>query len=199
MTTYAVLLKLPPEALDGDEGRYGRVMCSPPPTSLSAWKAARFHRRRTPDPTCNEVVHLIAFAELKPLGHRLNALAISSADRPRHVERTQPAPCVVPQWTQKRLESTFKLVLSIHLGAAIDSIDPVKRARQRSCPARTKDQNLHKGPEHRLYRGISGGARHRLQGSAGGRRRGESNRRRTQCTPASLHLCLHDGRYRTGA
>ena len=40
----------------------------------------------------------------------------STDGRAACVERTQPAPCVVPQWTQKRLESTFKLVLSIHLG-----------------------------------------------------------------------------------
>src|SRR5262249_8654836 len=32
----------------------------------------------------------------------------------------------------------------------------------------------HQGPEHRLCRGISDGARHRSQGSAGGRRRGRA-------------------------
>ena len=45
----------------------------------------------------------------------------------------------------------------------------------------------HQGPKHRLYRGISDGGRHRFQGSAGGWRRGESDRRCTQCAPAYLH------------
>src|SRR5262245_14184186 len=31
----------------------------------------------------------------------------------RHVQRTHPAPCLVPQSTQKRHEPTFKLVLPI--------------------------------------------------------------------------------------
>src|SRR5262249_53869419 len=59
------------------------------------------------------VVQLITFAERKPPRHRLNALAIARADQPRHVQRTHPAPCLVPQSTQKRHEPTFKLVLPI--------------------------------------------------------------------------------------
>jgi hypothetical protein len=55
----------------------------------------------------------------------------------------------------------------------------------------------HQGPEHRLHCGIPGGARHRSQGSAGGRRRRESDHRRTQCPPASLRLCLHHRRDRS--
>jgi hypothetical protein len=35
-----------------------------------------FHWCRIPDPGGNEVVQLVAFAERKPLRHRLNALAI---------------------------------------------------------------------------------------------------------------------------
>src|SRR6516225_9862733 len=54
----------------------------------------------------------------------------------------------------------------------------------------------HQGPKDRLYRGISDGGRHRFQGSAGGWRRGESDRRCSQCAPASLHLYLHHRRDR---
>jgi hypothetical protein len=69
--------------------------------------------RRIPGPGSDEVVQLITFAERKPPRHRLNALAIARADQPRHVQRTHPAPCLVPQSTQKRHEPTFKLVLPI--------------------------------------------------------------------------------------
>src|SRR5262249_33374031 len=41
---------------------------------------------------------------------------------------------------------------------------------------------------------MSDGGGHRSQGSAGGRRRGGSDCRRTQCAPASLHLCPHHRR-----
>jgi hypothetical protein len=40
-----------------------------------------FHRRCIPDPGRNEVVQSIAFAERKPLRHRLNALAIARTDQ----------------------------------------------------------------------------------------------------------------------
>ena len=40
-------------------------------------KQLGFHRRHIPDPGGDEVVQLVAFAERKPLRHRLNALAIA--------------------------------------------------------------------------------------------------------------------------
>jgi hypothetical protein len=46
------------------------------------------NRPRIPDPRGNEVVQLIIFAKRKPLGHRLNALAIAGTDQSRHVQRT---------------------------------------------------------------------------------------------------------------
>jgi len=66
-----------------------------------------------PDPGGDEVVQLIAFAERKPPRHRLDALAIARADQPRHVERTHPAPRLVPQPIQKWLEPTPKLAFPI--------------------------------------------------------------------------------------
>ena len=71
------------------------------------------HRRRIPDPVGNEVVQLIVFAKRKPLGHRLNALAIARADQPRYVERTHSSPRFMTQPIQKRLEPTPKLFFPI--------------------------------------------------------------------------------------
>ena len=71
------------------------------------------HWRRIPDPVGNEVVQLIVFAKRKPLGHRLNALAIARTDQPRHVERTHLSPRLVTQSSQKRLEKASKLLFPI--------------------------------------------------------------------------------------
>src|SRR5437899_5893196 len=60
----------------------------------------------TPDPGRNEVVQLIVFAILKPLRHRLNALAIARTDQPRHAEWTHLWPL---QPIRKRLEKASKL------------------------------------------------------------------------------------------
>src|SRR6266542_2805694 len=76
-----------------------------------------FHRRRIPDPGGNEVVQLIAFAERKPLRHRLNALAIARTDQSRHVERTHLSARLVTQPIQKRLEPTSKLAFPIQCPA----------------------------------------------------------------------------------
>jgi hypothetical protein len=46
MTTYAVLQKLPPEALDGDEGRYGAVDVLAVGTQLGAETFLEDYRRR---------------------------------------------------------------------------------------------------------------------------------------------------------
>src|SRR5258708_24646692 len=70
------------------------------------------HWRCIPDPGGNEVVQLVAFAQRKPLRHRLNALAIARTDQSRHVERAHLSPCLVTQPIQKRLEPTAKLRLS---------------------------------------------------------------------------------------
>jgi hypothetical protein len=55
------------------------------------------------------MVQLIAFAEREPLSHRLDALAIARTDQPRHIERAHPAPRLVRQPIQKRLEKAPKL------------------------------------------------------------------------------------------
>src|SRR5262245_15335149 len=75
------------------------------------------HWRCIPDPGGNEVVQLVAFAQLKPLRHRLNALAIARTDQSRHVERAHLSPCLVTQPIQKRLEPTAKLVSPIRRSA----------------------------------------------------------------------------------
>src|SRR5262249_15980072 len=67
----------------------------------------------TADPGGNEVVQLIAFAEPKPLRHRLNALTIARTNQPRHVERTHLSPCLVTQPIQKRFEKVSKLFFPI--------------------------------------------------------------------------------------
>src|SRR5215831_6902 len=90
---------------------------SSPPTSLSEDKQFCFHWRRIPDPGGNEVVQLVAFAQRKPLRHRLNALAIARTDQSRHVERAHLSPCLVTQPIQKRLEPTAKLVSPIRRSA----------------------------------------------------------------------------------
>jgi hypothetical protein len=72
-----------------------------------------FHRRLIPDPSRNEVVQLIACAESKPLGRRLNALAIARTDQPRHVERAHLSPRLVSQPIQKRLEKVSMLFFPI--------------------------------------------------------------------------------------
>ena len=77
-----------------------------------------FHRRRIPDPSRNEVVQLIAFAERKPLGHRLNALAIARTDQPRHVKRAHLSPRLVSQPIQKLLEKVSKLFFPIRRPAS---------------------------------------------------------------------------------
>jgi hypothetical protein len=51
-------------------------------------------------------VQLVAFAQRKPLRHRLNALAVARTDQSRHVERAHLSPCFVTQPIQKRLEPT---------------------------------------------------------------------------------------------
>jgi hypothetical protein len=66
-----------------------------------------------PDPGSDDVVQLIAVAERKPFRHRLNALAIARTDQTRHVERTHLSPHLMAQASQKRLESTLKLVSPI--------------------------------------------------------------------------------------
>src|SRR5215468_5572815 len=76
-----------------------------------------FHWRCIPDPGGNEVVQLVAFAQRKPLRHRLNALAIARTDQSRHVERAHLSPCLVTQPIQKRLEPTAKLVSPIRRSA----------------------------------------------------------------------------------
>src|SRR5262249_15511207 len=84
---------------------WSRLSPSSKPASLSARRSSRAlqlarssaHRQNT----------------RKPPRHRLNALAIARADKPRHVERAHPATCLVPQSIQKRLEPNFKLVLPI--------------------------------------------------------------------------------------
>ena len=43
------------------------------------------NRSRVPDPGRDEVVQSIVRSKLKPLGHRLNALAIAWTDQPRYV------------------------------------------------------------------------------------------------------------------
>src|SRR6266699_2152813 len=91
---------------------------SSPPTSLSAWISSSVSTGRCiPDPGGNEVVQLVAFAQRKPLRHRLNALAIARTDQSRHVERAHLAPCLVTQPIQKRLEPTAKLVSPIRRSA----------------------------------------------------------------------------------
>src|ERR1700757_1074983 len=65
----------------------------------------------------DEVVQLVAFAQRKPLRHRLNALAIARTDQSRHVERAHLSPCLVTQPIQKRLEPTAKLVSPIRRSA----------------------------------------------------------------------------------
>ena len=72
-----------------------------------------FHRRRIPNPGCNEVMQLIACAERKPLRHRLHALAVAGTDQSRHVKWAHLTPCFVTQPIQKRLEPTSKLVSPI--------------------------------------------------------------------------------------
>jgi len=84
-----------------------------------------FHWRCIPDPGSNEVVQLVAFAQRKPLRHRLNALAIARTDQSRHVERAHLSPCLVTQPIQKRLEPTAKLV------------SPIRRSANHGRPLRT--------------------------------------------------------------
>src|SRR5271157_925127 len=67
------------------------------------------HTRCIPDPSGNEVVQLIAFAEPESLRHRRNALAIAGTDQSRHVERTHFSPRFVTQPIQKWLEKLSKL------------------------------------------------------------------------------------------
>src|SRR5262249_21751303 len=57
-------------------------------------------------------------AERKPLGHRLNALAIARTDQPRHVERAHLSPRLVSQPIQKRLEKVSKLFFPIRRPAS---------------------------------------------------------------------------------
>src|SRR3979409_1979511 len=80
-------------------------------------KHFRLHRSRIPDPVSNEVVQLSVRPKPKPLGHRLNALAIARTDQPRHVERTPLSPRLVTQSSQKRLEKASKLLLPIRCPA----------------------------------------------------------------------------------
>ena len=81
-------------------------------------KQFRLHRPRIPEPSRNEVVQLIAFAERKPLGHRLNALVIARTDQPRYVERAHLSPRLVSQPIQKRLEKVSKLFFPIRRPAS---------------------------------------------------------------------------------
>src|SRR5215467_1953294 len=62
-------------------------------------------------------MQLIACAERKPLGHRLNALAVAKTDQSRHVERAHLSPCFVTQPIQKRLEPTSKLASPVRYPA----------------------------------------------------------------------------------
>ena len=92
----------------------GRAFCTTTPTATRASdKQFCFHWRCIPDPGSNEVVQLVAFAQRKPLRHRLNALAIARTDQPRHVEGAHLSPRIVSQPIQKRLEKVSKLFFLI--------------------------------------------------------------------------------------
>jgi hypothetical protein len=69
--------------------------------------------RRIPDASRNKMMQLIIVAGCKQFCHRLNALAITGPDQPRHIKRTHPPPCLVTQAVQKWLEPASKLVFPI--------------------------------------------------------------------------------------
>src|SRR5664280_3813720 len=43
--------------------------------------------------------------------HGLNALAITSADQPRNINRAHPCPCLVPESTEERRKPSIKVRL----------------------------------------------------------------------------------------
>src|SRR6516165_7945976 len=91
---------------------------SSPPTSLSAWISSSVSTGvASQTPAAMRWVQLVAFAQRKPLRHRLNTLAIARTDQPRHVERAHLSPCLVTQPIQKRLEPTAELASPIRRSA----------------------------------------------------------------------------------
>src|SRR5262249_498708 len=86
---------------------------APPDGPVSLDKEVGCTRAGGPDPGRNEVMHLTACADRKPLRHRLNALALARTNQSRHVERAHLSPCFVTQPIQKRLEPTSELVSPI--------------------------------------------------------------------------------------
>src|SRR5437868_6639687 len=71
------------------------------------------NRSRIPDPGRDEVVQPIVRPKRKPLGHRLNALAITRTDQSRYVSWAHPPPRLVPQSVQKRPEPALQVLRPI--------------------------------------------------------------------------------------
>jgi hypothetical protein len=73
-----------------------------------------FQRRLIPRANRHEVMQLIVVGRRHPSGHRLQALALTRADQPGHIERAHAPTGRVMQVREKRLKPGLEFVLPSH-------------------------------------------------------------------------------------
>src|ERR1017187_2182853 len=67
--------------------------------------------RGVPHAAGDEVMKLVVADLAVARRHRLDALAIASADQPRNINRAHPCPCLVPESTEERRQPSSKIRL----------------------------------------------------------------------------------------